>query len=153
MSNYCAEADLVLIYGQKNINRWADLDNDEDNYVIDARIEWACEFATEFVNSRLLRGPYAVPFDSPYPLLIVNLTAMYAGILLYDGRQVVSAEDNDKVSRQRRDFDRYIRQIFKGQLKLFTTTGTAISLASECTPFVVVDETEDTTSTLDDVIY
>ena len=141
---YCKRIDIENIFGKRNVARWADLDNDESETLIASRIEWASDFATEYVNSRLLYGPYAVPFDTPYPLMIVNLTAMFAGIQLYDGRQVVSAEDKDQVSRQRKDFDRYLRQIFKGQLKLFTTTGTAIEIASECTPFVVPDEDDDT---------
>ena len=149
---YFTGNDLDLMYGALNIDRWSDLDNNENGTYMASRVDWACELATEYVNSRLLRGPYAVPFDSPYPTLIVNLTAMYAGILLYDGRQVVSADDKDRVSRQRKDFNRFIKQIFRGQLKLFTTTGTAIDVLSECAPFVVADEGSTESTEWEDVI-
>lgn len=153
MAAYCDGDDLDMMFGAKNIDRWADLDNDENGTYNAARVDWACELATEYLNSRLLRGPYAVPFDTPYPTLIVNLTAMYAGILLYDGRQVVSADDKDRVSRQRKDFDRFIKQIFRGQLKLFTTTGTALEVASECAPFVVKDTTDESLEEWEQVIF
>jgi hypothetical protein len=65
---------------------------------------------------------------------------MYAGIVLYDGRQVVATENHDAVSRQRRDFDRYLRQIHKGQLKLFDpVTDEPLAITSESTPFAVAD--------------
>ena len=141
MADYCTATDMELIYGPKNIKRWADLDNDEVAATIAARKAWACELATEFVNSRLLNGPYEIPFTS-VPTMIVNLTAMYAGILLYDGRQVVSSEEpHDQVSRQRKDFDRYLRQIFKGQLKLLDpTSGDQLTITSKNYPFTVADD-------------
>ena len=143
MTPYCDRGDLETIFGVNNVARWADLDNDESELVISRRIEWACQWATEFVNSRLQYGHYAVPF-SPVPTLIRDLTAMYAGITLYDGRQVVSADENDKVSRQRKDFDRYLRQIHKGQLKLFDpTTDLPVTIQDESAPFVEPDTTDD----------
>ena len=143
MTPYCDRGDLETIFGKLNIQRWADLDNDESELTIANRVEWACQWATEFVNSRLQYGHYAVPFIS-VPELIRDLTAMFAGITLYDGRQVASADDHDLVSRHRRDFDRYIRQIHKGQLKLFNpTTGLPVTIQDESAPFVEPDVTDD----------
>lgn len=139
MTAYCDRVNVEVMFGALNIRRWADLDNTENEVTIHARIDWACELATEYVNSRLVRGHYTIPFTS-IPVMIVNLTAMYAGIMLYDGRQVVSSDDKDVVSRQRKDFDRYIRQIVKGQLKLLDpVTGAPLVLTDYNAPSVVAD--------------
>lgn len=120
---YCERADVEVMYGRKSVARWADLDNDGEEYTITARINWACELATEYINSRLTKGHYDVPFSvgsgGNVPLLIINLTAMYTGVLLYDGRQITAKDvDRDEVSRHRKDFNRFVNQIMKGQLKL-----------------------------------
>lgn len=149
---YCVNADLDYVYGPKNIKRWADLDNDGNITTITDRKTWAIGVATEYINSRLLRGPYTIPFNDPPPVLIANLTAMYAGILLYDGRQVVSSEEpHDQVSRQRKDFERYLRQILKGQLKLIDgLTGDPLDLTCENYPFVVKGSSDDTVTKCSD---
>lgn len=141
---YCTRTDVERIFGSANVQRWASLDNNEDADTVDDRIEHACEFATEYVNSRLMFGRYVIPFAS-VPTLIVHLTAMFAGVQLYDGRRVINDEEpRDGVSRQRKDFDRYIRQIQKGQLKLLDpTTETALEVQDRNVPATVSERTDD----------
>jgi hypothetical protein len=144
MNVYCEQEDLELMYGVSNIRKWADLDNNGDEDIIVARIDWSCETSTEYINSRLMNGPYEIPFSTgsggTLPIIIINLAAMYGGMLLYDGRQVVSAksDERDQLSRQRKDFDRFIRQIFKGQIKLLDpNTQEELPLRDKRYPFVV----------------
>lgn len=118
MANYADEASIKLVYGVLNINKWADLDNDADATKIANRIDWACTAATDYVNSRLTLGKYTIPFTS-VPTMIELITSMLAGLMLFDGRLAVSSEPKfDQVARQRKDLNRYIRQIVSGQLKL-----------------------------------
>jgi hypothetical protein len=124
MAVYCVAADVYFVYGKTNTNAWADLDNDNDYNVINARITTAIDYATDYLNSRLTLGPYTIPFTIPYPKTIIRMTAMYAGLMLYDGRQVVTADAPDQVSRQRMIFDMYVQQIHRGQLKLVHATTT-----------------------------
>lgn len=145
MANYCVAADLYLVYGERNVKAWANLDSSEQAITAVAnRVTWACTLATEYVNSRLANGPYAVPFTT-VPTMIVNITAMQAGIYLYDGRQVITAMEKDQVTRQRLDVNRYIRQILRGQLKLLNpSTAVPLDKTAYNAPFFVAgDDTED----------
>lgn len=122
MADYTDEAQLKLVFGTKNIDKWADLDNDQNPVTISARVAWACETATEYMNSRLVMGKYEVPFSTP-PKIIVLMTTLLAGLLIFDGRLIVSSQPPfDQMSRQRKDFNRYIRQLLSGQLKLVDAT-------------------------------
>lgn len=142
MANYATKTDLFNVYGEVNITKWADLDNDRNPQTVLNRVNWALLQATEWVNSRLMNGHYALPFACA-PKLIVLITAMQAGLLLYDARQIVSADGKDPMSRQRKTLDRYIRQIHSGQLKLLdAVSGAALDTLAAQTPTIAVDEEE-----------
>src|SRR3990172_5916332 len=117
MTNDVAQADLEAAYGSVNIAKWADPNNTESVEVRATRVAWAIEFAADYINGRLVHSGYDVPWDE-VPELIIKLTALQAGILLYDTRRIVS-DEKDQVSAQRKLVDSYIRQIMRGQLKLF----------------------------------
>lgn len=119
---YCASTDLDLIYGQINVDAWADTDGNKDATYIANRRTWACDGATDYLDSRLVDGPYDFPLaSSPYPITIVNMATWWAGILLHDARAITS-EAPDQVARQRTLFETYVRQILRGQLKLIDPT-------------------------------
>lgn len=141
MANYCTSADLYNMYGELNIQKWADLDNTKNPDTVDTRVAWACEFATEFINARLVRGKYAIPFTS-VPKTIVFITTLQAGIMLYDGRRVVSDRNRDEVGIQRKQLNTYLRQILAGQLKMIhPTSGEELTTQSETVP-AALDETD-----------
>jgi len=136
---YCDETDLYQAFGEANINRWADLDNNADLTVIADRIDWAMDLAYEYINAKLVRGHYELPFDTP-PLIIIHLNALYAGILLYDARLMIDS-DKDQVSRQRKTFNNWIRQILRGQLKLVDSNDVPLEVQSLQYP--VMDESDE----------
>lgn len=146
MANYAARTNLELLFGTVSLAKWADLDNNKNPVTIDERITWACETATEYVNSRLKSGRYDVPFSS-VPKIIVYITAMYAGILLYDSRLILGDSTTvDQVSRHRKEFEKKMRQILAGQLKLLhPTTGDLLDSNAELHPSVADMEPEDET--------
>lgn len=148
MADYCTQDDIEKIFGERSVHRWADLDGDDDGYTIAARIAWASKLATEIVNARLQRCRYEVPF-STVPTLIVNLTAMQAGILLHDGRMMVSG-DPDRVSHIRVQFHAMLNQILKGQLKLLNpSTAEELTVILEYqAPFAVTSSDDDDNETL-----
>lgn len=133
MTNDVVQADLESAYGSVNIAKWADPNNTQSAVVIAARVTWSIELAADYINGRLVHSGYDVPFED-VPELIVKLTAMQAGMLLYDTRRVVS-DERDQVSAQRKMIDSYIRQIMRGQLKLFYA-GVVIEKTSKNQPFV-----------------
>lgn len=124
------ESSMNLIFGANNIQKWADVDNDEDAIKIAARIAWALTQATTRVDAMLSTGRYTSYLDDP---LVEDLVARLAGVLLYDSRGITDAEDDENpVSKHQAYVDTTLRRIQSGTLKLSTAT-----LAYTNTPGVV----------------
>jgi len=85
---YATRNDIELIYGKTNVFQWADVDNNENETDIDARIEWALKNSYYRINDRLNQGPYTVPFVTPFPNQVIVTSARMAGIELYDSRGI-----------------------------------------------------------------
>lgn len=91
MSTYCDEANMQEIFGPENTERWADLDNDEDDTVIDARIARAIAVASAFIDDYMRGTPYVLPLATSAgvtPTSIEDLAAKLAGVWLYESRGV-----------------------------------------------------------------
>lgn len=113
------------IFGEVNVAGWADLDNDENEDVINDRYAWAIERAQEEIDSLLLGNcPYSIPFaDYPStPLTIQNLSAVWAGTELYQGRGQTDYDSNGKaINSLQVHIDRFhkaINEIRRGARKL-----------------------------------
>lgn len=136
---YTTETDVKLMYGEININRWADLDNTGVAGTISDRIDATIEHADDYINGRFAQSKYTVPFETDHvPKLIKFLATLYVGILLYDGRgQNATDKARDQVKNQRERFNRVLRQILSGQLTLTDPlSGEIMEFTSETTPFV-----------------
>lgn len=119
MGNYCSSNQVLLVHGSRNVEVWADLDNSRNKADIDERVDWAIELATEYMNGRLVFGRYEVPFEEDHvPKMIQHMTALLTGVLLHDGKKLL-AESRDQVSTKRKEFNRLLKQLLTGQLKLF----------------------------------
>jgi hypothetical protein len=132
---YATADTMYLVYGKANVCSWADLDNQGEETFIAERISWALSLAQEQVESDLRVGPYAIPFADPVPSMISYMTAIRAGLLLYDSRRVVTSDNEDDVSWQRKEYDDTLRRILAGQLILNAP------LLGGYPPRVVTDET------------
>lgn len=138
MANYATSADLYRIFGQELVKRWADPNNESDEASIDDRIDWALEEATQEVNERLV-SRYAVPFSSPYPRTIITVTALQAGIYLFNIRRTTDT-DASAVTAHEKWVKRMFRQILAGQRDLLDpSTNEIIEKYAESAPFVVND--------------
>lgn len=117
--SYCAQSDLVLMFGESNINKWADADNDGDSGTIDARIAWACQFATDRVDNRLRGTRYAIPFSSA-PNIVVQIATMLAGVCLYQTpRGLIDGDDEQDVFTALEErAEKMLDRIVNGQDKL-----------------------------------
>jgi len=120
---YAVRADIELIFGSTNVSKWADLNNDEDAGEITARIVWALTLAEERVNNRLRQGKYDIPFATA-PTEITDLTARWAGVILYDSRLVIDGEDSD-LSRHEKTVEDRLSKILAGKIKLSTDVAVA----------------------------
>ncbi len=98
MADYCTRSDIERIFGAANVTRWADLDSNGDTQAIAERISGAISAASAEVDSILAGSPIRVPLAT-VPVLIREVTASLAGVLLYEGRgtQGVSVEGGQVV--------------------------------------------------------
>jgi len=122
---YCERTDVESIFGVANVALWADLENNQDEDDIEARITWACDMATTKMNNRLRGGPYAIPFEEPssgegYDAELVNETARWAGVLLYESRGIEDTENASvpKISDHIKQVEAFIRLIRTGRMQL-----------------------------------
>jgi phage gp36-like protein len=112
---YAERTDVELAFGQTNVSKWADVNNDEDADDIETRICWALSNGHAYINDRLNGGPYAIPFELPYPTQIILCTAYFAGAFLYDSRGVTDMEDG-KEKNQVSFFKKYVEEYLRGLL-------------------------------------
>lgn len=119
---YSVKADSEQIFGKTNILKWADLNNNNNETEILARITWAIQQAYDEINARLKGCRYTVPFVTTYDPIIVTLSARLTGVLLYDNRMLVDNPDADELIYHRVQVERVYKQIHGGQLSLVNYT-------------------------------
>ena len=138
MPSYATKQNLYNKYGQVNIDLWADLDNDEVVESIEVRIAESIREASEsYVDAWLAESRYPVPFSSPYPSLVVTLTTLQAGVLLYDAFQVIRSVRRDEVTHQRKQIKLILRGIKSSNLKILDpTTFEPLEQSSQSVPLV-----------------
>ncbi|MBQ2622303.1 MAG: DUF1320 family protein [Thermoguttaceae bacterium] len=107
---------LELIFGKANINRWADLDGDDDAFKIQQRINFAIQTASSYIET-VLRGRnyHNVIIDSSIRRLIAQIAALH----LYDAREMIDGDSAaDKMSMVRTQVDEYLGKIRRGEIIL-----------------------------------
>lgn len=116
MAVYADRDRMNLVFGKSNIDQWSDADNTNQDAHRVARIAWALQRATDYIDEKLRRTHYIVPF-STIPNSIVDLTATYAGYFLYVfPRGMVDIDDPILAFKQ--DADDQLARILSGQLIL-----------------------------------
>jgi hypothetical protein len=118
---YPTRGDVEAVFGVENVKKWADLDDDQDEIKIAARILWARQEASDEIDDRIRCGPYVVPFESPYPRQVVRRSAILAGVILYDSRGATDMDVNDepmhRLSPMRKQVEKWLSQILAGRVK------------------------------------
>lgn len=141
--HYSGRGDVEILFGKANVEKWADVDNENSTAFIANRIAWANHQAWAYINARLEGGIYSVPFEPPFPPIIVEMSARHAGVLLYDSRGLEDTETTDHLYTNHRDrVAEMLTQILAGQLKLNLPT-------REHAPKVVIQDLEPRVSTGD----
>lgn len=106
-SSYCAKADIEAKFGVKNVEKWADLDNDADDTNITARITAAIDAASDDIDATMLGGPYDIPIvlsGGGTPGEITNICAVLAGVWLYDSRGIEDFDQEEGTSKHKLAF-------------------------------------------------
>lgn len=134
---YCTRKDIERIYGKLNVSQWADLDGTADSDVIADRIQYNITQAGSRVDGDLGSSPYGTPFEEPYPDVIVYLTALQTGVLLYMGRRIVTDESENQVSAQQGLYQQLVDKINADTFKLLNVSRKSTK------PIKVVESVED----------
>ena len=137
---YCEDEDLYLAFGEANVRKWGDVDNTDSAESIDARLLWARESATEWIDDRLRNGPYEIPFTAgsgeELPRSIVRMTAYLTGSILYEARGLIDMGDDKENSLRwaEKKVESWCRDIIARRIRL------DLELVTTDYPFVVEDE-------------
>lgn len=108
---YIAASDVYGVFGQTNVEQWADVDADGDADAIAAKIESAIAEAEQYFHDRFRGSKYAVPFvESETNGLLVFKRAMArrAGTELYFARGLRDDDIEDRMQAARDGVDETI---------------------------------------------
>ena len=86
---YSVRSNVESVYGVNNVFKWADLDSDENAGSITARITRAIVVADDMIDNVLRVAHYTIPIANAagtVPVTIVELSAVMAGLWLYEAR-------------------------------------------------------------------
>lgn len=142
-TSYGSSFAVYNIFGTKNVNLWADLDNEGDADTIAGRIAWALCLATSTIDSRLLGGIYGIPFIAPVPCVVQDACARLAGCLLYDARRIAdnSRGDDESPTYETQPHRNYVMQFLRnirgGKIRLpgVAQVGTTVPIGDALTVF------------------
>ena len=74
--------------------------------------------AQAYIDGRLMRSAYAIPFADPVPSVISHCTALQTGIMLYSARRIVSDATENQVAAQEKEVENYLSRILADTLLL-----------------------------------
>lgn len=118
---YCTRADIETRFGAKNVEQWADVDNDRDSDAIADRITAAIAKATSDIDDELRGGAVDVPFGASVPSAIVDCAVVLAAVWLYSARGYEQADEEEPAGRlagAREDAARKLGRIRSGLMRL-----------------------------------
>ncbi len=90
--SYILQTDIENVFGEDNIARWSQLDNEVELADIN-RIGEAIVYTESYINDRLRKSQYIIPFAS-VPITVKNWCVVKAGAWLYQARGI--RDDNDE---------------------------------------------------------
>lgn len=112
-SSYCTRADVERRWGVMNVRMWANLDNDNDEYKIQAQIDWAILSATSRIESDFASYIYKLPFN-PVPLEVRRHASALAGVELFNCRAMAATNDSPTIQRAENEYFEWKTKIFSG---------------------------------------
>lgn len=105
VSGYCTRQDIEDVFGPDNVAKWADIQNNANGDHIAGRIGQAILWATAEIDDRLREGPYELPIVT-VPRTIVDLTAQFAAVWLYESRGVEDFNPETGAAQHKLQFNR-----------------------------------------------
>ncbi len=119
---YAERTDIELAFGSDNVEKWADVNNNDNSTEIADRICWALKNSHFYINDKMTDGLYSIPFVLPYPVQIIMCCAKLAAVYLYDSRGITDMQENGQEKNQmsffRKECTEYLRGLLAGRYKL-----------------------------------
>ncbi len=134
MGSYIGQTDIEDVFGQDNVAKWSQLDNDV-NTADTSRITKSITYAEETVNDRFRNSRYAVPFTGTISEKIKEWCAKLAGIWLYENRGIRDTNtEGNKFTGMKDDVNEEINKYLSGARQL---NATAHDGSAPTAPFIV----------------
>jgi hypothetical protein len=116
MGLYIESVDVEAVFGVYNVQKWANLDNDQA-VDVSGRVTAAINWAEAYVNSRFRRGPYIVPFSGPgVAYEVKDWCAKLAGWWLYRSRGFRDQDQQgDLIEQHRATVESEMTNVLGGQ--------------------------------------
>ena len=115
---YCTRSDIEELYGEANVEQWADLNNTRVPSEITARINQAITDAEGLIEAKFINSPYSLPLTDP--VLPKRWNATLAAVLLSRGRALQSG-GGAQMSAAENQVNAQIADALSGKLVLDST--------------------------------
>jgi len=142
MGQYISQTDVLDVFGNANVTRWSNLDND-DTAINATRVTAAINYAEQVIDDRFRSTEYAVPLThaaSGELYVVKDWAAKLAGIWLYqcrgfDDRDLDEDPEAARLTAMKQAVHDEIGEYFAGQRELAATKTTASGASA---PIVVL---------------
>ena len=87
MSTYCEISDINLAFGDKNVEKFASLDADDDATARNARLNWAIGVVSSEIDDIMRTASFRIPLVTAAeatPTSVTYLCAVGAGLMVYE---------------------------------------------------------------------
>lgn len=116
---------LNQVFGKSNIDKWADLDNTEDDDIINDRIAWAIYVSESEIQGYLVGGPFEWDDIKEHPT-IKQMIGLAAGLLLYTPRAASLEQDQANPMRgYEKKLKEFIQRVHAGNFRFQGITQSA----------------------------
>lgn len=113
---YSARADIEAHFGVTNVDRWADLDSDENVAKITARITASITYADATIDDAIRGGIWAVPFGTA-PEGIKNASVEIAAWWLYQSRPRSDNKSDKGFDSMLEQTMKYLQRVKAGKVR------------------------------------
>lgn len=132
----CGRGDIEQIFGTVAVSRWGDLNNNEDDEEITARISYRISIADNYMRSTLGNGAWIMPLEGEdIPPILAYYTACLAGVLLYEGRGVQDYDARGfaqhQLSFHKKGVEDFVKGVLFGAISLTPLVSNVTSAAPE----------------------
>lgn len=134
----CARGDVEQVYGNRNVEKWADLNNTADADEILSRINYHIAMADNYIRAAISNGAWVMPESGDtIPAILAYNCARLAGVLMYEARGVSDYDSNGRPIHQlmyhKKSVDDFLKSVLNGSISLAPLTYGITNAAPEAT--------------------